>query len=112
LQAATAMDSKIKQVFTFDHKVYSLMAVKRAIYDLNFVADISLAGDSDDIIQVSIHADQENTASIEKRLKRAVINHTIRIDVEQEFGPIRKLILAQAFFPCENLDKLLDKLDL
>ena len=106
------MGSKIKQVLTFDHRVYSLKAVKRAVYDLGLVADICLDGDSDDIIQVSIQTDQENIASIERRLKRAVFEHTIRIDVEQEFSPIRKLILAQAFFPCENLDKLLDELDL
>ncbi len=97
-------------IFEFDLEVYSAQAVKSAIYDLNMVADISIIGSDRRIIQVKLEP-QKNSSSLKKRIYEVVLDHQIRIDIEKETGPIRKLIVAQAFFPCENLDQLMDEIN-
>lgn len=104
------MRSENKKSIAFDTIVYSVAAVKYAIYDLGFIADISLQQEGK--IQVTILSPKPCSTDIENKIKEAVLDHQIRIDVEKEFSQIRKLILAQAFFPCENLDQLLDGIDL
>jgi len=94
----------------FDSIVYSVAAVKYAIYDLGFTADISLQQEGK--IQVTVLSPKPYHVDTINKIKEAVFDHQIRIDVEKEFGQIRKLILAQAFFPCENLDQILNGIDL
>lgn len=99
-------------IVEFDAEVYSEQAVKSAIYDLDIPTQISIRGQINRTIQVKVQSSMEGAAVIEKKICRAVLDHQIRIDVQKEFGPYRKLILAQAFFPCENLDQILDEMDL
>jgi len=96
----------------FDARIYSEQAVKSAIYDFNIAAQISLKGDDKEIILVILQSPVDSRSSIEQQIYKSVLDHQVRIDVEKEFGPIRKLILAQAFFPCENLDQIIDEMDL
>jgi len=96
----------------FDAKIYSKQAVKSAIYDLDIAAHISSTSLNEKTIQVKLPPPVDCNSSLIEKICKAVLDHQIRIDVQKEFGPIRKLILAQAFFPCENLEQLLDEMDL
>lgn len=96
----------------FDAEVYSEQAVKSAIYDLDIAAQISISDHTKKTIHVKLQSPVGCGSLIEEKICRAVLDQQIRIDVQKEFGPYRKLILAQAFFPCENLDQILDEMDL
>ena len=99
-------------IFKFDSEIYSEQAVKSAIYDLDIAADISIADDNRRTIKVTLKSTKNINSSLEAKVYNAILDHQIRIDIQKESGPIRKLIIAQAFFPCENLDQLLDGIDL
>jgi len=98
--------------FEFDAEIYSEQAVKLAIYDLDIVADIFITGNNRRVIQVKLQSQKDSNSSLKEKIYKAILDHQIRIDIEKETGPIRKLIIAQAFFPCENLDELLDSIEL
>ena len=99
-------------IFEFDSEIYSEQAVKSAIHDLKIAAHLSLRGQEKKIIQVTIPLSETDRTNIETKVYKAILDHQIRIEVQKEYGPIRKLILAQAFFPCENLEEILDGLKL
>lgn len=98
--------------FEFDAEIYSEQAVKSAFYDLSIVADIFVVENNRRTIQAKLHAPKDNDFSFKKKIYNAILDHQIRIDIQKETGPIRKLIIAQAFFPCENLEQILDGMDL
>jgi His-Xaa-Ser system protein HxsD len=95
-----------------DADVYSEQAVKAAIYDLDLAALISLCGNKKKIIQIKIPSPADSDSALKAKIYKAILDHQVRIDVQKEFEPIRKLILAQAFFPCENLGQIMDEMDL
>ena len=98
-------------IIDFDAGIYSEQAVKSAIYDLDIIAHISKNDNNTKIIQVKILASNDTISTLRQKIFKTVLDHQIRIDVEKESGTLKKLILAQAFFPCDNLDQLLDEID-
>ncbi len=106
-----SINSEGKLSIDFDSEIFSIKAVESTIYDLDSSADISITGYNKRMIRVVILSFDDNKFSIEMEMRKAVLDHQIRIDIEKESGPLRKLILAQAFFPCENIEQLIDEID-
>lgn len=100
------------QIIELDSGIYSEQAVKSAIYDLGLAALISIRGNDKKIIQIKILSTADSDPGLKEKIYKTILDHQVRIDVQKEFEPIRKLILAQAFFPCENLGQILHEMDL
>jgi His-Xaa-Ser system protein HxsD len=97
----------------YDLKVFSLIAIKRALHDANIYQCSTFTVIEDDkiIIEIKLEHVKEYYKSIKKKLDKLVFDNQIRIDTEKEFKNIRNIIIAQAFFPCENLDEVLKDID-
>ncbi|MDO8282675.1 MAG: hypothetical protein Q7U10_08685 [Thermodesulfovibrionia bacterium] len=98
----------------FDQAIYTLKAIKRAISDFSERANSTIENISQGTIRVLIFPIQNksfNPADIERDFERLVFDNQINIEVEEDFRDIRNIIVAQAFFPCDNIEKIVDKLD-
>ena len=92
-------------------EVYSVKAVQRAAYDLGDVVQASIESCKNGPIEVSFKVtsgdDCQNDEFI-SRFKQSALDHQVRIDTETEFKTIRQILVAQAFFPCSNLEELIE----
>ena len=98
----------------FDQTIYTLKAIKRAISDFSDKANSIIENTSQGKVQVLISPIQNklfNSDDIEKDFKNLVSDHQINIEVEEDFKDIRQIIVAQAFFPCDNLEKVMNEID-
>ena len=97
----------------FQSECFSLKAIKRAIYDLTNRINIEIDSrtDQETITKVIIDdSSLEKRNKLENKFKRAVQDHQLFIEVEEDYKNIRQLTVAQAFFPCDNLDEIVDKI--
>ena len=97
----------------FDLAIFSLQAIKRAIHDANISqhATIAVSDDEKATIKISLDNVNEDSLELERKLNKMAFDNQIRIDTEKEFKNIRNIIVAQAFFPCENLSEILKDID-
>lgn len=102
-------DQKI--TISFDTSIYSIKAIKRAIYDSGIGPSVNIRYISDGNIQVDFSFTQEKlnrSAKIIEKFKSMVFEHQIRLDVEDDYRIIRQIIVAQAFQPCDNIQEIID----
>ena len=102
---------------SFDSDVYSVNAVKRAVYELkasNAVMEINTGADDGSINVVISYkgGDIESVNELINDLRESILDHQIRLDIEEEFRPIRQLIVAQAFHPCDNIQEIIENYNL
>jgi His-Xaa-Ser system protein HxsD len=92
-----------------DSTLFSIKAIRRTIYEMKTTACIYMESTKNDCIEVSINIQSEdvNTQMIENQFKQLVQDHQLRIELEEEYHQIRQILLAQAFFPCSNLDDII-----
>lgn len=107
------MITQNEPIIYFDSQIYSAKAIKYAVYDLGLTADI-INDVKNNLIQVKILSLPNDFPcdDIEQKLKRTALDHQIRFEVEKDYGAIRKLILTQAFFPCDNLEAITNAIEL
>ena len=105
--------AKITQI-NFSLTVFSLQAIKRAIHDANIYhcATIEVFDDEKVTIKIDLDNIKDGNQKLERKLNKLVFDNQIRIETEKEFKNIRNIIVAQAFFPCENLDEVLKDIDI
>lgn len=87
-----------------DPRIYSLSAVKKAIYDFTDRAFIEITIESDNAIGLSVRLKELSTPNTIQELLNHILDHQVRIDLEAEFGSLRDIIAAQAFTPCSSLE--------
>lgn len=112
-----ALNKKAKKQIVridFDQNIYTLKAIKRAISDFSNRASSTIENTSHGVIRVLISPLQNklyNFEDIDKDFKQLVSDHQINLEVEDDFKAIRQIIVAQAFFPCDNLEKIIDEIN-
>lgn len=90
-----------------DQKLFSDIAIKRAAYDLSDVATFNLNGGNNGNFLVEIMPiESSESDEILRKFRTHVLDHQLRIEINNECRGIREVILAQAFSPCGNLDDL------
>lgn len=82
--------------------LYSLAAIKRAMHDLSSLGSFSLTPTGPNYIisicgELSVSHDE-----LRKSLLKAILDHDVRLQPEQEFGAIRQVIVEQAVNPITN----------
>jgi His-Xaa-Ser system protein HxsD len=93
--------------FFLDSKIYSLQAVKRASYDFTDRCFITLGTSEPDKISLTVAMRETATSDTAQELMNSILDHQIRSDLEQEFGDLRTIIVAQAFSPCSNIEEII-----
>ena len=78
-------------LFYIDATIFSAKAVRSAIHDLDLSADISVDQHDKNKIRVLLQSDADEKSIVEDKVRQAVLDHQIRIDVEKEFAIFRKL---------------------
>lgn len=96
---------KTKQVkLRINPKIYSLSAVKKAAYDFTDRAFIEITLASDNTISLAITLKEISNPDTIQEFLNHVLDHQVRVDLEEEFGSLREIIVAQAFTPGDNLE--------
>jgi His-Xaa-Ser system protein HxsD len=93
--------------FYLDSKIYSLQAIKRASYDFTDRCFITLGFSEPDKIALTVAMRETATTDTTQELMNSILDHQIRSDLEQEFGDLRTIIVAQAFSPCSNIEEII-----
>lgn len=91
-------------------EIYSIESIRRTMHDLKnkeFKIDLQ---SNNNTVKVTVKGEKINYATINK-IKEQFLENQIRIDLENEFGVLRNIIVAQAFEPCTDLKKILSLLD-
>lgn len=91
-----------------DTKIYSLEAIRAAIYDMAIICntDVTLNKDTAHICFDFFDDNTSLTQTISK-FRSLANDHQLRIDINKKTYKIREIILAQAFAPCENIGEIL-----
>jgi His-Xaa-Ser system protein HxsD len=77
---------------------FSLEAAKRAAYDMMAVADVSFQLVGDILCcDLSPIASESDASSLERDFRRNLLDHELRLSVEQRTDPLRAAILGIAF---------------
>ena len=87
-------------VVSFDARVFSLAAVKKAAYRYihEFAADISISGDEIKcVLLMTERADEQRTRCIVSEFRKEALDQDLRERLRAETEPVRNLILAHAF---------------
>lgn len=97
--------SSYKPDIIINLKIYSTESVKRALFDFSGSASatIEIQGDFAKISFSSIGAQIDPNV-----FQQTVADHQILIETEQKYSTIRQIIIAQAFFPCENIEEIVE----
>jgi len=102
-------------ILDFDTRIFSLTAVKRAAYEFGEKCEIIFSEIIDGQFKLTItfeHLESTEKKALIKMFRQSVLDNQVRIDVEKDYGAIRRLIVAQAFHPCDNLTEIIDALEL
>lgn len=83
-----------------DTKIYSLDAIKRAIYLFAPQAVITFPNNRYVCITTNYDVD-------EGMLRQNLLDIQLQLDLEKEFFPIRNMLVAQALEPYQEIDDLL-----
>ncbi len=90
-----------------DPNIYSLQAIKRASYDFTDRCFITINQDESGQIALSVTTKVTAFNDTIQELMNSLLDHQIRVDLAQEFGVLRTIIVAQAFAPCENIEEMI-----
>jgi His-Xaa-Ser system protein HxsD len=93
--------------FFLDSKIYSLQAIKRSSYDFTDRCFITLGSSEPGKISLTVAMRETATSDTVQELMNSILDHQIRSDLEQEFGDLRTIIVAQAFSPCSNIKEII-----
>ena len=95
----------------FDDKVYSINAIKRACWELKEKAFFNIeVKDKQIFVEIKLKENALNMKRMIDLLNETILDQQIRIEVFKETLPIRTIIMAQAFDPCDNLDDVIHNL--
>lgn len=83
-----------------DTKVYSLDAIKRAIY--LFAPQAIISPKNNRYVYITTDYDID-----EDMLRQNLLDIQLQLDLEKEFLPIRNMLVAQALEPYQEIDDLL-----
>lgn len=78
---------------------YSLVAIRRAMHDLSSLGNFTLASEGADFIISSCEKLSVSHDEFRKALLDAILDHEVRLHLEEEFGAIRQIIVEQAINP-------------
>lgn len=81
--------------------IYSLDAIKRALYFVDPCAIIDNLTDNKVLITVKKDIKEDD-------LRQQLLDAQLQIDMEKEFKSIRNMLVAQALEPYQNIDDLLE----
>lgn len=97
---------------SFDPVIYSIQAIRNSAYDFTDRAWIFIEETNENKIYVSLKLKNLDTplGLIKDNFINNVLDHQVRVSVENEFKAIREMIVAQAFEPCANLNDVLNNL--
>ena len=94
-------------VLCLDSKIYSLQAIKRASYDFTDRCYITISQVENGKFALSVIIKENVPNCIIQELMSSLLDHQIRVDLEQEFGVLRTIIAAQAFAPSEDIEEII-----
>jgi His-Xaa-Ser system protein HxsD len=87
--------------------IYEKEAVFAATYALSGLCRNSVEPAQAGYIKVSLEfldsCTDTDRAQVENRFMNELIDQQLRLDLEKRYGPIRRLIVQQAFAPLDNL---------
>lgn len=95
----------------FDADCYSLQAITFATYDFVGMAFMRIEKSGNKKIQVFLSTKNQSNkdlSDIASSFFESVLDHQVRIKVNNEFKVIREILVAQAFQPCDNLNNVTD----
>lgn len=91
------MNNRFSLSLSSDH--YSLAAIRRAVHDLSFLGRFDLTQQGEDFL-ISVCGELfVSHDEFRKSLLDAILDHEIRLQLEQEFAAIRHIIVEQAINP-------------
>jgi His-Xaa-Ser system protein HxsD len=92
-----------------DLQLTSLKAVRRAVYEFDKFESVVIESKRNGMIQLSIMTEQnhQDYQTLINQFKQLIQDHQLGIELEEEFHNIREILLAQAFFPCSNLEEII-----
>jgi His-Xaa-Ser system protein HxsD len=102
-------------ILEFDTALFSARAIKNAAYDFSRRAEAHIEMASENRVLIFLTPKPHGAGpadSLATDFKRHVLDHQVRLEINQEFKTIREMIVAQAFEPCENLSEVAAKLRL
>lgn len=91
-----------------DTAIYSIQAIRRAVYDFSDKAEFLIETTSPQKINIKISVKESASPNIVQDFINCVLDHQVRLDLEKEFGTLREIIVAQAFAPRDDLSKILE----
>lgn len=92
-----------------DTRVYSLEAIRAAIYDISneCAASISIKEINTALIRLELINHVTDPEQIARNFRCFTNDHQLRLDINAKTYKIREIILAQAFAPCENIGEII-----
>lgn len=93
----------------FDLEIVTLKALKRACFDFLDKASLDIEPISKGKIIVQVKPNKAvNTDILISDFKNSALEHQTRLETEEDFKAIRKMIIAQAFEPVDNLKEIVE----
>lgn len=95
----------------FDSGCWSIEAITFAAHDIISTAFIRIEKSENDKIRVYLtpkNLSNQNLDTMASIFYESVLDHQVRIKVNNEFKVIREILVAQAFQPCDNLTNVID----
>jgi His-Xaa-Ser system protein HxsD len=85
-------------------KIYDKEAILATAYSLSGDCQINFPKETEENIEISLEPKNENDiTNFENKFLNELIDHQLRITLENRFGKIRELIVKHAFAPLDNL---------
>ena len=98
-------------IINLNSEIYSLDAIKRASYEYTDRCYILISQDNYGQISLSVTLKETAPNNTIQELMNAILDHQIRIDLEQEFGSLRAILVAQALSPTEDIKVIIEDLE-
>lgn len=99
---------------SLDNTVYEKEAILAATYALSGLCSNHIESGIDGYFYVTLEPlagnKDLNLNELEQHFLNELTDHQLRLDLEKRYGPIRELIVEQAFAPLKNLEKEVEKL--
>lgn len=96
--------------------IYEKDAILAAIYALSGWCSSSIGPGPDGFFEVTLEPLSDNKYEeldlerVKQCFQNELTDQQLRLDLEKKYGPLRELIVRQAFSPLENLEKEVEKL--
>lgn len=89
---------------TFDSGIFSIEAVKRALYKFSDECSFDLMLGQDGAILVKLYSNGNYSDDLSNKIRNAVLDQDLRMKIAEETKDIRTLILAHAFSKTDLID--------